>query len=260
MTMPEGDTVHRAANRIRVVLEGRVPEEILTPQPRHRADRWPQRLQGRSVRAVDVHGKHLFLRFEGNLTLHSHLRMTGLWGIYRQGVRWRRAPRRAWLVLRSEHWEVVQFDGPLLELVSDARARSDPRLAALGQDVLGEDFDMDRFLLRLKSDDPARPIGDALLNQNTVAGIGNLWKAELCFASRIDPWRPLAAVSDEEAVGLVDMARKLMSESVRGGFSARPRAVYKHAGLPCPRCGTIIRQRGQGENNRSTFWCPGCQV
>jgi endonuclease VIII len=260
MTMPEGDTIHRAANRIRALLQGQVPEEILTPHPRHRADRWPQRLHGRSVRAVDAYGKHLFLRFEGDLTLHSHLRMTGLWSVHRQGVRWRRSPGRAWLVLRSEHWEVVQFDGPLLELRSDARTRSDPRLLALGQDVLGESFDMNRFLRRLRSDDPDRPIGDALLNQNTVAGIGNLWKVELCFATKIDPWRRLAAVSDEEAVSLVDTARELMSKAVGDGFTSRPHTVYKRAGLPCPRCGTIVCRRGQGENNRSTFWCPNCQI
>jgi endonuclease VIII len=257
--MPEGDTIHHAASRIRAVLEGRVPEEILTPQPRHRTDRWPQQLRGRSLHSVDAHGKHLFLRFDGDLTLHSHLRMTGLWGVYRRGVRWRRAPRRAWLVLRSGDWEAVEFDGPMLELQRDSQLRRDPRLAALGQDVLGENFDMKRFLVRLRSSDPARPIGDALLDQHIAAGIGNLWKAELCFAAGIDPWRALAAVEDEEAIELMDLARELMRRSARDGFKARPRAVYKRAGLPCARCGRIIRQRGQGEDNRSTYWCPGCQ-
>ncbi|HTA15978.1 MAG TPA: DUF1275 family protein [Solirubrobacteraceae bacterium] len=233
--MPEGDTIHRAANRIGAILQGQVPEQILTPHPRHRADRWPQLLRGRSVRSVDAHGKHLFLRFEGELTLHSHLRMTGIWDVGREGRRWRRSPQRAWLVLRSGGWEVVEFDGPVLELMSDARTRSDPRLAALGQDVLGESFDMERFLARLRSDDPTRPIADALLNQRTVAGIGNLWKAELCFAGAIDPWRPLAAVGDEEAISLLELARERMSQSVRDGPRARTRAVYKRAGLPCPR-------------------------
>src|SRR5919204_2574994 len=109
--MPEGDTILHAVRRMRPVLEGRVPDEILTPQPRHALDRWPQRLAGRAVRAIDAHGKHLFLRFEGGLTLHSHLRMTGAWGIYREGQRWRRSPRRAWLLLRASGHEVVQFDG-----------------------------------------------------------------------------------------------------------------------------------------------------
>jgi endonuclease VIII len=257
--MPEGDTIHHAAERIRAALLGRVPEEILTPHPRHRLAGWPEQLHGRALRSVDAHGKHLFLRFEGDLTLHSHLRMSGLWGVYQRGARWRRAPGRAWLVMRRGDWEVVQFDGPVLELTSDARVRSDPRLASLGQDVLDQYFDQERFLARLRSNDPARPIGEALLDQRNAAGIGNLWKSELCFATGIDPWRVLGAVSDEEAVGLVALAHELMGRSAREGFKARPRAVYKRAGLPCPRCRTIIRQRGQGDDNRSTYWCPGCQ-
>jgi endonuclease-8 len=257
--MPEGDTIHHAANRIRAVLLGRAPEEILTPHPRQRGDLWPQQLRERSVRAVDAHGKHLFVRFEGDLTLHSHLRMTGMWGVYRRGQRWRRSSRRAWLVLRSGEWDVVEFDGPVLELMSESRIRCDPRFMALGQDVLGESFDMELFLRSLRANEPARPIGDVLLNQRTVAGIGNLWKSELCFAAGVDPWRALAMVRDEEAVRLVELAREMMRDSARDGFSARPRAVYRRAGLPCIRCGSIICQRGQGENNRSTFWCPCCQ-
>jgi endonuclease-8 len=257
--MPEGDTIHHAATRIRAVLEGRVPEEILTPHPRHRLDRWPQRLAGCAVRAVDAHGKHLFLRFDGGLTVHSHLRMTGAWGVHREGERWRRSHRRAWLVLRCCGWEVVEFDGPVLELVSDARTRFDSHLAALGQDVLGESFDAGAFLARLREDDPSRSIGDALLNQRTVAGIGNVWKSECCFAARVDPWRPLTDVRDEEVLALVGFVRERMPVSAREGSRARPRSVYKRAGQPCIRCGTPIRRRGQGENNRVTYWCPGCQ-
>jgi endonuclease-8 len=258
--MPEGDTIHHAARRIREAVEGRVPEEIAMPHPRHAGSRWPARLGGRAVRAVDAHGKHLFLRFEGELTLHSHLRMTGRWEVYRHGARWARSSRRAWLVLRSGSVDVVQFDGPVLELLTEARIRSDQHLSALGQDVLGESFDMGDFLARLRCDDPARPIGDALLEQRTLAGIGNVWKAEVCFATGIDPWRALRDVSDEEAVALAGKARELMRQPARDGFSARPRAVYSRAGQACPRCGTLIRRRGQWENNRLTFWCPGCQI
>jgi endonuclease-8 len=257
--VPEGDTIHHAAARIRAVLETRVPEEILTPHPRHSFDRWPERLARRAVRSVDAHGKHLFLRFDGGLTVHSHLRMTGAWGVYREGERWRRAKHRAWLVLRCGGWEVVEFDGPVLELVSDGRTRFDPRLAALGPDVLGQSFDAGAFLLRLREDDPQRPIGDALLNQRTVAGIGNVWKSECCFAAGIDPWRALADVRDQEALALVGFAREHMPVSAREGSRARPRSVYKRAGQPCIRCGSVIRRRGQGENNRVTYWCPGCQ-
>ncbi|MDX6667066.1 MAG: endonuclease, partial [Solirubrobacteraceae bacterium] len=119
--MPEGDTIHFAARRVRSVLEARVPEEILTPQRRHDRDRWPERLAGRAVRSVDAHGKHLFLRFDGDLTLHSHLRMTGAWGVYERSRHWRRSPRRAWLVLRTPSHDVVEFDGPVLELMTESR-------------------------------------------------------------------------------------------------------------------------------------------
>jgi len=255
--MPEGDTIHHAAARIRAVLTDRVPEQILTPHRRHQGLHWPRELAGRSVRSVDAYGKHLLLRFEGDLSLHSHLRMTGLWGVYGDGERWARSRSRAWLALCAGGWEVVQFDGPVLELLTESRLRR--RLALLGQDVLGESFEVERFLRRLRGDDPARPIGDALLDQRTVAGIGNLWKAESCFAARVDPWRPLAEVSDGEALAVVGFAREQMQRSARDGFSARPRAVYGRSGRPCRRCGSIIRQRGQWENNRLTFWCPGCQ-
>lgn len=257
--MPEGDTIHYAAGRIRAVFEGVVPEEIRTPHPRHRMDRWPEKLAGRAVRAVDAHGKHLFVRFEGELTLHSHLRMTGSWSVVRQGARWRRSPRRAWLVLRGRGYEAVQFDGPVLELMSERRTRTDQRLAALGPDIIGESFDTSEVLRRLRRDDPSRPVGDALLDQRTVAGIGNLWKAEACFAARLDPWRPTGAVGEEEVLAVLAFARERMAISAREGFRTRPDAVYGRAGRPCPRCGAIIRSRGQWEDNRVTYWCAGCQ-
>jgi endonuclease-8 len=258
--VPEGDTIHHAAARIRAVLVGRVPDELRAPSPRAQLERFPERLAGRALLAADAHGKHLLLRFEEGLTLHSHLRMTGSWAVYRVGQRWRRAPRRAWLVMRSGEREVVQFDGPVLELMSDARARRDPRLASLGQDVLGESFDHARFLRRLRAVEETRPVGEVILDQRVVAGIGNVWKAESCFAARVDPWRPVGRVSDEEAVAIVQFARAQMRESAAlDGWSERPRAVYGRREEPCPRCGTPLRQRGQGDDNRTTFWCPGCQ-
>lgn len=257
--VPEGDTIHHAADRIRSALQGRVPQEIRTPHPRHRMDRWPERLAGRAVRSVDAHGKHLFVRFEGELTLHSHLRMTGSWSVVREGARHRRSPRRAWLLMRGGGFEVAQFDGPVLELMSDRRTRTDQRLAALGPDILGPSFDEVEFLDRLRRGDPSRGIGDALLDQRTVAGIGNVWKAETCFAVAVDPWRATARVSDEEALALAAFAREHMQISAREGPLTRPGAVYGRAGRPCPRCGAPIRSRGQGEDNRLTFWCAGCQ-
>ena len=161
--MPEGDTIHYAARRIRPVLEGHVPDELATPHPRFARDRWPERLAGRAVRSVDAHGKHLFLRFEGGLTIHSHLRMTGSWRVFAPGQRWTRSPRAAWLVLRRGGAEVVQFNGPVLELMTESRTRFDQRIAGLGPDILAPEFDYERYLRRLREDDPTRPIGDAVL-------------------------------------------------------------------------------------------------
>jgi endonuclease VIII len=257
--MPEGDTIHHAANRIRPVLAGRVPDEIATPHPRFGRDRWPERLAGRRVEAVDAHGKHLFVRFECDLVVHSHLRMTGWWGVFEHGARWRRSPKRAWLVLRAAGHDVVQFDGPVLELMTASRARFDQQLAALGPDVLAPQFDAARFLRRLREDDPTRPIGDALLDQRTVAGIGNLWKVEGCWLAGIDPWRPVGEISDAEALAIVDACRPRMLQSSRDGMQDRFKTIYGTAGRPCPRCGELIAQRPQGLGNRLTYWCPGCQ-
>src|SRR5215210_2775903 len=201
--MPEGDTILSAARRMGEALVGRPIVEIETPHPRHAMDRWPERLDGRAVRAVDARGKHLFIRFEGDLTVHSHLRMTGQWGVYRRGQRWRRSPRRAWLVIRTDEHEVVEFDGPVLELMTDSRTRFDRRLAALGPDLLADDFAETAFLRRLREDDATRGIGDALLDQRNLAGIGNAWKAEGCFLAGVDPWRRVADVPDEEALKIV---------------------------------------------------------
>ena len=257
--MPEGDTILSAARRVGEALVGNAIVEIETPQPRHTMDRWPERLGGRAVRAVDARGKHLFTRFEGDLTLHSHLRMTGQWGVYRRGERWRRSPHRAWLVLRTEQHEVVEFDGPVLELMTDSRTRFDRRLAALGPDVLAPELDERRLLELLRSDDQGRAIGDALLDQRNVAGIGNMWKAEGCFLAGIDPWRRLSDLSDAEALAVVRELRPLMRASAEGRRPG-PRWVYDRAGLPCRRCDTPIRARGQGDDNRTTYWCPVCQA
>jgi endonuclease VIII len=257
--MPEGDTIAYAAHRIRPVLEGHVPDEIRTPQRRHAMDRWPERLSGRAITEIRTHGKHLFLRFDGDLTLHSHLRMSGAWGVYPPGRRWGRPPRRAWLVLRRGDTEVVEFDGPVLELLTESRTRFDRRLATLGPDILAAEFDYDRYLVRLRGDDRTRGIGDALLDQRNLAGIGNMWKSEACWDAAIDPWRAVGEVSDAEARALIDAARPRMLVSAQTGDQSSGRQVFRRHGEPCHRCGTTIRARGQGDDNRTTFWCPGCQ-
>jgi endonuclease VIII len=257
--MPEGDTIAYAAHRMRPVLEGHVPDAIRTPHPRHAMDRWPERLAGRAVTEIRTHGKHLFLVFDGDLVIHSHLRMTGTWGVYAPQRRWGRSPRLAWLVLERAGHQVVQFNGPLLELMTESRSRFDQRLAALGPDILADAFDSPRFLARLRADDPTRGIGDALLDQRNVAGIGNIWKSEGCWEAAVDPWRPLASVGDDEALAIISAVRPRMQHSARHGRMQGEPHVFRRAGRPCPRCGSKVLARGQGDDNRTTFWCPGCQ-
>ena len=258
--MPEGDSIHSAARRIRAVLVGKTIVSIETPQPRHAMDRWPERLAGRAVTRVDAHGKHLFIRFESDLTLHSHLRMNGWWGVYPHGRRWGRSPRRAWLVIRTAEHEVVQFDGPVLELMTESRSRFDRRLAALGPDVLAGELDERAVLARLRQDDQTRGVGDALLDQRNLAGVGNVWKSEGCFRVGLDPWRPLGRVADDEALAVVREIRERMLASVERGGHPRDIQVYDRSGRPCPRCGGRIHARGQGDDNRTTYWCPACQA
>ncbi len=245
--------------------------EIETPHPRHRFERWPERLGGRAVRKVEARGKHLFLRFDSSLTLHSHLRMSGRWSVYRRDQRWNRSAQRAWLVMRTLDHEVVQFDGPVLELMTDSRARFDLRLAALGPDILADEFDEPLFLRRLREADPTRGIGDALLDQRILAGIGNVWKSEACFLAGVDPRRPTGELGEEEVLETVRGARGLMRVSAERGTHILPRDprgprsnedkwVYGRAGLPCRRCETRIRSRGQGDDNRTAYWCPRCQT
>lgn len=264
--MPEGDTILWAATQIRPVLEGHVPDEIVMPAPArgavrgsHGRERWPPRLQGRALTRVDTHGKNLFLRFEGDLVLHSHLRMTGSWGVFAPGQRWHRARSRAWIVLRRGEHEVVEFDGPVLELLTETRVRFDQRLAGFGPDVLAAEFDSPRFLRSLRHDDTTRAIGDALLDQRNIAGIGNIWKSEGCWEAGIDPWRPLRSITDPEALSIVEGTRpRMLASGLHGPRSAQLR-VYRREGRPCPRCGAPIRARSQGDGNRMTYWCPGCQ-
>jgi endonuclease-8 len=161
-------------------------------------------------------------------------------------------------VIRTDEHDVVQFDGPVLELMTEGRTRFDQRLAALGPDVLAPEFDEQVFLRRLRNDDPTRGVGDALLDQRIVSGIGTIWKSEGCFLAGLSPWRRLGSVSDDEVLRVIGELRPLMARSVEGDWERR-RWVFERAGLPCRRCATPIEFRGQGDDNRNTFWCPECQ-
>jgi endonuclease VIII len=245
--MPEGDSLHRAARRLQILVGESV--EVETPHPRAAVKGLAERLDGRTLEQVEAVGKNLLLSFDGGLVLRSHLRMNGRWRVERRGVARAGKP---WLVLRGREHEAVLWNGAVLELLD---GRGAPRL---GPDILGEPPDYETMLARLRVAPQEREIGGALLDQRLVAGIGNLWKAEALWEARISPWRRLDDLDDGDLLALLEVAHRSMRAAVDG---SRPlRHVYRRSGRACPRCGGIVRSAPQGDYARTAYWCPGCQV
>jgi endonuclease-8 len=244
--MPEGDALHRAAQRLQVLVGQKV--EVETPHPRGAVKRLAPRLTGRRLEGVEAIGKNLLLRFEGGLVLRSHLRMKGRWRVFR-----RESPilGQPWLVLRGDDYVGAMFNGAVLEVDRGVARR-------LGPDILAEPPDFEAMLARLRREEQRRAVGDALLDQRLVAGIGNLWKAESLWAARVSPWRPLADVSDAELRSLLEHTHRLMRDRL-DGVPGRGH-VYRRKGRPCPRCGTPIKSWPQGDDARMAYWCPQCQT
>jgi endonuclease VIII len=191
------------------------------------------------------------------VVLHSHLGMRGRWRVLRAAGA-RGADRRAWVVLVAGDVQAAQLGGPRLEIRTEAEVRADARLLALGPDVLAPGFDVATGIAALRGTGQSRQVGEALLDQRVLAGIGNVYKCEGCWSARIDPWRALADLTDDELQRLVIEAAALMRYGLETG--RMPRSIYRRAGQPCPRCGTPIQARGQGDANRITYWCQSCQA
>ncbi|GGS51153.1 Fpg/Nei family DNA glycosylase [Streptomyces griseoviridis] len=260
--MPEGDTVWQATKRLHAALAGRV----LT----HTDFRVPQYatvdLTGRAVLDVTPRGKHLLTRIEGGLTLHSHLRMDGTWKVFAPGRRWSGGPaHQIRVVLGTDDRTAVGYRLPVLELIRTAE--EERAVGHLGPDLLGPDWDADRALANLLAD-PARPLGEALLDQRNLAGIGNVFKSELCFLLGVTPWLPVGDLPADRAAVLPALAARLLEANrdrpVRNTTGRRNPAlfVYGRAPRPCLRCGTPIRvaDQGDGSRDRPTYWCPACQT
>ncbi|HEX3041296.1 MAG TPA: hypothetical protein VHP56_04335, partial [Solirubrobacterales bacterium] len=182
---------------------------------------------------------------------------SGSWHVYPRGAAWRKPAGAAWAVLRGESSEAVQFGGPTLRLLRTDGLRRDPTLARLGPDILATDFNAGAVARSLKAH-AHRTLGDALLDQTLVAGIGNIFKSEACFAARVDPWRPVGDLSDEELRAVLCAAREQMQSAVETGDRHRFQ-IYKRRQGSCPSCRGPVSSRGQGDANRTTYWCPRCQ-
>ncbi|GAA2610017.1 MULTISPECIES: Fpg/Nei family DNA glycosylase [Streptomyces] len=259
--MPEGDTVWQTAKRLHGALAGKVLTRSDLRVPRFAtAD-----LTGRTVLDVAPRGKHLLTRVEGGLTLHSHLRMDGSWKVYANGRRWSGGPgHQIRAILANADSTAVGYRLPVLELL---RTTDEHRAVGhLGPDLLGPDWDPDLALVHVLQD-PARPLGEALLDQRNLAGIGNVYKSELCFLLGVTPWLPVGDLPAERAAKLPALAKKLLETNrdrpVRSttGRRGQDLFVYGRAPRPCLRCRTSVRvaDQGDGSRERPTYWCPTCQ-
>ena len=272
--MPEGDTIFRAAQTLNRALAGEVVTrfESVYPALTRVADDHP--IVGRTIDSVRSQGKHLLMAFSGGLTLRTHMKMNGSWHIYRAGEKWQRPVRDMRVLVGAGRFVAVGFNVPVAEFLTDRDLARHPQLRALGPDLLGAAFDPGDARQRVRAHG-RDAIGDALLNQRTIAGIGNVFKSEILFVAGIDPFRRVDAMTDEELARVIDVAQNLLRGNVlsreqtlspamgrRTTGSLDPNEklwVYARGGKSCRRCGTIIEARKTGIDARLTYWCPRCQ-
>ena len=256
--MPEGDTILRAARRMNDALAGRTVTAFRSRLPALAAEARRRRVEGGLITAVEARGKHLLLRFASGVALHTHMGMTGSWHLYRRGSRWQRPESHARVVVEAGDVIAVCFVPRVIELVAAGGEAAHPSLSALGPDVLDPAADAAPAVAGLRAR-PEAEIGAALLDQEALSGIGNIWKSESLFATGVDPFTPVSKLDDATLTRVVRAAMRLMRASVRGEGERGGMQVYRRAGRPCLRCGTAIAMARQGPQKRSTYWCPGCQ-
>lgn len=254
--MAEGDSILRLARRLDAELAGSVVR-VTTPGRRRPQGRPASDLDGLTLESTESRGKHLLLRFSEGLVLHSHLGMRGAWHLYRPRERWRYSRAGAWIALAGDSAVAVNFGGSSMRIVREVELARDPRLARLGPDILAPETTPESAAAALRGAATGVEIGDAVLDQTLLAGVGNIFKSEGCWAARVDPWRAVQDLAPEELEEVAGKTRSLMLSAADSG-RARFR-VYKKTRMPCPRCRTPIRARKQGDDARTTYWCPGCQ-
>jgi endonuclease-8 len=268
--MPEGDTIARAATALHRALAGRVVTAFATGlAPLARVDDATP-LTGRTIEHCRSVGKHLLIGFSGDLVLRTHMRMSGSWHLYRPGERWQRPAGAARIRIDTDAWVAVAFDVPVAEFVREADLHRHRPLTMLGPDLADPSFDRAEALARIAASGE-RPIGDVLLDQRVVAGIGNVLRSESLFAAGVHPGLPAAHLRGDDAARLLDSAARLLQRNARAdagavrnttGRRAPGQAlwVYQRTGQPCRRCGTTVASAARGLEARRVYWCPSCQV
>lgn len=257
--MPEGDTIHRTAQTLSQVLTGQRLQQVQLAIGSTRP------FAPTVVERVEARGKNLLMYFDDGHVLWSHMGMNGSWHVYRAGERWRRSPRYLKALLRTDAWVALCFSPQTLELLGQQDIDRHPLLAALGPDTLDGDFDSAEVIRRMRAHDRLT-LGEALMRQDLLAGVGNVYKSEALFLARLSPFARIRELPDDTLDRLVSGASRLMHENMSNTLrTTRPAGaggrlwVYRRSGEPCFRCGTRIEMRRQGLAARSTYYCPECQ-
>ena len=260
--MPEGDTIHRAASALRTALAGRKMVRFDSPRL---VGPVPQ--AGRVVEQVESHGKHLEIQWDNGMVLHTHMRMSGSWHLYRIGERWRKPYQQMRVSIETDEWVAVCFNAPVVETYRLPDKRRHPGMGRLGPDLCKSDTDLGAVVnLLLSYDDPTARIGDVLLDQRVMCGVGNVYRCEVLWAAGMSPFGEVGSLSERDAIRLVNTAasqlrsnlhhaKRLVANDVKGGL-----AVYGRNGQRCPRCISNVEMRRMGLHNRILYWCPGCQT
>lgn len=266
--MPEGDTIARAATVLHAALAGQIVTGFVSELAPVAAVNDDHPVVGRTIERAVAHGKHLVLVFSGNLLLRTHMRMHGSWHLYRPGERWQRSLRRMRLRLDTAPWIAVAFDVYDAELVPGRDPARIAAVASLGPDLLDPALDEAGVAARLLGEG-ARAIGDVLLDQRVVAGLGNVYRSELLFLVGVHPRTPAGTLSDLVRTRLVRRAVVLLGANARVGAGRRVTTgrlspeealwVYQRTSLPCRRCGTAIEGATEAPVGRRVYWCPRCQ-
>jgi endonuclease-8 len=272
--MPEGDTIYRAARTLNRALAGLTVTRFETHLAQLAAFDRRAPIAGRSVVGAHARGKHLLLELSGDVILRTHLRMHGSWHLYRPGERWRAPRSEARIVLTTAEWLAIAFSVNDAELIAHDELERHTRVTALGPDLLSPTFDAAEARRRLRAT-PARHIAEAILRQQSMAGLGNVFKSEVLFICEVYPFASVNDVTDADLDRLIERSRVLIGLNVndhsiaggpRGGrmttgrLNPRERLwVYGRSGAPCLRCGTIIESVMETDGRR-TYWCPRCQV
>ncbi len=274
--MPEGDTIYRSARALNLALQGKQITRFETAYAQLASVNDQSPVAGRTVEQVESRGKWLLIHFTGDLILVTHMLMSGSWHIYRPGERWRRSRAHMRAVLATAGFEAVAFDVPVASFHTARTLERNTTIPKLGPDLLGPDFAEGEAKQRLLAR-PDEEIANVLLNQHVLAGIGNVFKSEICFACGVNPFTRVRALSKANVDCLVQTAQRQLAANVapsaaagivtysgarRTTGAADPGArlwVYGRRGKQCRRCGTVILMRKQGSGARSTYWCPQCQ-